>query len=838
MDGRRFTWPFVIGALVALFGAAQAVSWALQIDGPVLLAIGMGRIGLNTPVMLLPGGLCTMALAVEPQTGTVRDRLVLIGGAVLVAYPALILSQSVFGISLGLDFVRVPTPPTEQTPHPGRVSPNACLGFISAGVAVLLAREAPAVARLAAFNIALLTMGLVAGAGIVGHLLGLEMLYRLASFNRLLPPTAFGLLTLAAALWHLRDRLNPHSEHTPHRLQRRITERAVIVLTLASLSAGIAGFVVMRETFEKSVRQTMLLTTRTNADAIAETLKNGLAFTRSISGNHAVENLLGQLGQHPDDAPAAQLLSQLAAGFVGAGFSGAEVQDRQGQRVVQVGRLTEKQGAIVHPLQLPGMQADLRWEQGYVLHAEAPVQWNGNVVGRIVSEQRLQSFDRLLAALRATDESSDALVCGLQGQAALCAPTRFYPQPFHVPMYDAQGRPRLPINRALLGETGVLITKDLRGIPVVAGYTPLQGLGLGLVVKTDVDTLYAPLKARVNQLTVLLLALVGLGTAALLARVRPLLSQVMAEQQRTLAVKQRLRAITDNVPALIAQHDTRERYLFANAHYKSLLGLDPAELLGRTMAESRGPEYMAQVGEHVAAVLRGQRVTFEMQLQIDGQTRYYQQNYVPDLDPEGRVMGFYSVATDITAAKEVERRLSEMARHDQLTGLPNRRQFDERLPEVLTRARRNRTGLALMFLDVDHFKSINDTLGHATGDAVLVEFGKRLKHSVRGTDTVARLAGDEFVVILEGLSADDEAEHVAGKIVTAMREPFRVGDRTISITTSVGVAFHEDCDATPEDLLAAADSSLYEAKTAGRNTFRLFARPGRRLHDDGGKPTE
>ncbi|MBT2326314.1 GGDEF domain-containing protein [Variovorax paradoxus] len=159
---------------------------------------------------------------------------------------------------------------------------------------------------------------------------------------------------------------------------------------------------------------------------------------------------------------------------------------------------------------------------------------------------------------------------------------------------------------------------------------------------------------------------------------------------------------------------------------------------------------------------------------------------------------------------------------DTLTDLPNRLAFSEYLPTAISRAERTGSALALMFLDIDSFKSINDTLGHAGGDGVLTEFARRLHDSVRSTDMVARLAGDEFVIVLENLSIEDSAALVAGKIVERIREPaFQIDGRLLEVTTSIGVAFRRPTDGpiTAPELLAQADAALYDAKAAGRNRF-------------------
>ena len=168
-----------------------------------------------------------------------------------------------------------------------------------------------------------------------------------------------------------------------------------------------------------------------------------------------------------------------------------------------------------------------------------------------------------------------------------------------------------------------------------------------------------------------------------------------------------------------------------------------------------------------------------------------------------------------------KRRLEKLSLSDPLTGLPNRRQFDEKLAEALRRGQRQQQRIAVMFMDIDHFKTINDSLGHGAGDAVLREVGTRLKACVRETDVVARLGGDEFVVLLEGLDDAGGAELLAQKIVEAIRGESFLGDKPVRVTTSVGVALSENENATATGLLQRADEALYDAKRAGRDGFRM-----------------
>ncbi|MGL6155625.1 MAG: diguanylate cyclase domain-containing protein, partial [Ralstonia mannitolilytica] len=200
--------------------------------------------------------------------------------------------------------------------------------------------------------------------------------------------------------------------------------------------------------------------------------------------------------------------------------------------------------------------------------------------------------------------------------------------------------------------------------------------------------------------------------------------------------------------------------------------------------------------------------------------RHFRGQLVPDAaeTADGRY-GIYAFVQDVTEAKRSEMELSRMARFDALTGLPNRYELYERLRAALKRRHRVPASLGVLYLDVDHFKRINDTYGHAAGDAVLVEVAQRLQRAVRRTDTVARLAGDEFIILLDPIDAPEDALHTAQKAINAIRPPIHLpGDMVVHVTASIGVACPGPEISDPDAALREADQGLYWAKSRGRDT--------------------
>ncbi|MEO7577711.1 MAG: PAS domain S-box protein, partial [Massilia sp.] len=428
--------------------------------------------------------------------------------------------------------------------------------------------------------------------------------------------------------------------------------------------------------------------------------------------------------------------------------------------------------------------AALVWRDGYFLQVEHRVFDNGKLVGVLRTEQPLRAFERMISDIHKSSPSADVLICGRERDDAVCAPSRLYAQSKRIPMYLPDGRINLPINRALINETGTSRTPDLRGVPVLAGYAPIPGFGLGMVVKIDESAVFAPLRKRLIEFAGVVLLIIALGAVALRFQVRPLLTRLLGEQtrnrlildnshdafialdvdgnvtdwnsqaermfgwtqqevlgrplaelvippnqrrahnealarfavsgqgrvanrqveltamrrdgsefpvelsitgyhegegyasnafvrdisarkasERQLVEKERfLRTVTDNIPALIAYVDRDQRYLFANASYHAILGIDHAAMLGKTIAEALGPDTYALLAPQIALVLGGEAVHYEQERPARGGISHFMTDYIPDFGDDGQVAGFYIMVMDITARKKAEIRQAESER--------------------------------------------------------------------------------------------------------------------------------------------------------------------------------
>ena len=191
---------------------------------------------------------------------------------------------------------------------------------------------------------------------------------------------------------------------------------------------------------------------------------------------------------------------------------------------------------------------------------------------------------------------------------------------------------------------------------------------------------------------------------------------------------------------------------------------------------------------------------------------------------------------DITERKKAEEKLTQLALYDQLTGLPNRTMFHEKLTSALLQARRAKSEMALLFIDLDGFKTVNDTLGHGVGDQLLREVGKRLRISIRESDTAARMGGDEFMVILNNLHDRSQALLIAEKIINAINQPMQLDGNKCNVGASIGIAIYPEQAENASDLVRAADSAMYYAKASGKNAYRLSNQHLLTQQLDGGMP--
>lgn len=284
-----------------------------------------------------------------------------------------------------------------------------------------------------------------------------------------------------------------------------------------------------------------------------------------------------------------------------------------------------------------------------------------------------------------------------------------------------------------------------------------------------------------------------------------------------------LKVVAATLPVLVAVADKHQRYLFTNDAFDQWVGRPHGRLAGQHAREVLGEAEYERRRPHIEAALSGERVMFESG--TEGH-QYFETTYIPFRDADGQVAGLVALSQDVTSHKRQHQILLDASQTDPLTGALNRAGFDLRVGEALMRAHEDQHALALLMVDLDRFKPVNDEHGHATGDALLVAVAQRLQKVLRPTDMLARLGGDEFAVVLPDVKDAAAARTVARKIVAALGEPFAIDGKQLSIGASVGVALARHGDDSVQALAQRADVALYQAKRAGRGRFEMAAAEG------------
>lgn len=289
-----------------------------------------------------------------------------------------------------------------------------------------------------------------------------------------------------------------------------------------------------------------------------------------------------------------------------------------------------------------------------------------------------------------------------------------------------------------------------------------------------------------------------------------------------------LRALMENTEDSIYFKDRECRLLRVSRRMACNLGFsDPSELLGKTDIDLFGDAFGRRTLMEDLRIMESDEPIIgqvESRRMEDSGTNWTLTTKVPLHDAAGTVIGLMGITREINELKCAELDLQHLATHDQLTGLPNRYLLMDRMSQRLAHAERSRSIFAVFFLDVDDFKSINDVHGHEFGDLVLQSLAETLLGSVRGSDTVARIGGDEFVIILETLGGRQDAKLVADKILRRVAEPFTLERHEVKITVSIGISFHPDNAGDAEILLRASDYAMYVAKGQGKNGWQVCPR--------------
>ena len=317
-------------------------------------------------------------------------------------------------------------------------------------------------------------------------------------------------------------------------------------------------------------------------------------------------------------------------------------------------------------------------------------------------------------------------------------------------------------------------------------------------------------------------AMATLGVAVLLVAVLERIGEKQEQVKPDL-----LDAFLEHIPENVFFKDLNSRFIRVSDSMAKYCGLESsAEAANRSDADIFSAEHASEARADEEEAIRTGRPTIgkeEKETWPDGHETWVLTTKVPMRDRSGQIIGTMGISHNITDRKQAEIQVRHMALHDPLTGLPNRALLREQLKQRLAATKRNGKKLAVLLLDLDRFKYVNDSLGHHAGDCLLEAVAARLRRSMRGGDAVARLAGDEFVVVIPEIGSEKDVERVARKVLDAVAEPIEVENHELQVTASIGISMYPVSGENPDVLLQYADAAMYDAKKKGRGRYSFFS---------------
>jgi diguanylate cyclase (GGDEF)-like protein/PAS domain S-box-containing protein len=799
---------------IVVVGAIGAGGWIFE--SPLILTLGIGLLP-----MVFSTGLCFILCGIALWL-TTRDGMAARRACTLLAVSVMLLAAAALlewwlDQSLSVDFQFLQSWYDYGNKTPGRMAPNTAAAFIIIAFAIVLTGRITSRNRalgIVVLTFAVLSLGLT---GLAGYAMTPDLLFAWARSARMAVLTSFGMILCAVALRLTWTQSRWYGSQKYFREDGKMLLLGPATLLAVAITAGLSGFVLQQNTLQ-SVLVDKLQNVRDERSALFQTAlqlnRQSLSQERLAHLATAARSVL--LAQQSGSSAEANAI--IAAEMSGGTLRGILIESRSGAIV----------GAFGRPSAAPPIAANLNaehtaeliWDEDLMLRTRMTLTNDGKAIGTLVIDQSAPALENVLFGVANLGVTTEIAACVLNDARLLCFPGSRHTAPFSVDLSQGASR-KLPMQLALAGGPGHVVALDYRGQNVIAAYG-LLAPGLGFVVKQDAAELYAVIRRSLRFGAPLLAAIGLLGATMLYLQLKPLAGQLLASEARAKEREAQIRAIVESVGEGILAFDARGFILEVNPAVCEIFGYEASELIGKPtsllMPDRSHDATWGYFHRHLQLRLVGMAGQRNVKLsgkRKDG-TEFPLEATIGTTNSSGG-SAFVGVVRDITERNEAERALRILGKYDSLTALPNRSLFLERLSAAADGMNRTGAAIALMFIDVDGFKEINDSHGHRGGDDLLIQFAQRLQSAVRDTDMVARLSGDEFTILLEGLNdAKGDSLRVADKIIASLERPFMLSGREVRATASLGLVT-EAGSFNVAELLARADAAMYVAKRSGKN---------------------
>ena len=611
----------------------------------------------------------------------------------------------------------------------------------------------------------------------------------------------------------------------------RITYLSIVIVVIITLTGGLMVYLIMQRQSEMILDKELEASVHDHASELAAALNDNISYAHALAARPFVIDKLKHINGHYRDAVAAgkDLIQAVKPIVPNVDFNAIALYDNDNRLIAQWGDV-EARPEISIPLHAP-LNMLLIYSGGSFIRTTINVADGNQRLGHIVMESPLPKLDAMIKNAAQRGRTAELAICGPLKEDMTCLKTTLTSHVFPRLSRVRNGKP-LPMSYALDGRAGVITSHDYRGKKVEAAYTAVGDFGLGMVLKIDTDELYASVRKEIFNIAPYILGLMLAGVLLLRWRVMPLVRKLVVSEREARESNEKLaeneahiRAVVENIDDGLVIFAESGRIESANSAAQRIFGYDKGEVAGLQIHQlfshdDDQREFIMDLflnpGEHM-----GDENTLELSgMRKDG-TNVPIELRVTEMRWKGHRM-LIGLFNDITKRKAFESQIVYLANHDSLTGLPNRDLLWDRINQAITHARRNENMIAVLFIDLDYFKNINDSLGHQTGDQLLQQVAKLISRQVREGDTVARQGGDEFIVVLPDIGKTEHAAQIAQKILSALSEPIWMEGREFHSSASIGISVFPENGLTVESLLQNSDTAMYHAKHLGRGIYQFF----------------
>ncbi len=634
--------------------------------------------------------------------------------------------------------------------------------------------------------------------------------------------------------------------------QPRIVLIAGIILIVVTLLVGVGIFMVMQRHAEELLSKSLQLSLQSRVQLTRAEIGAGFDRTMVVAHRPHLIHVIQQVNAGANPGPARDEINMIIANpLLQSGLSAIAVYSKDGQELARAGVFTQ-QPELAVPLNLPG-HVQLLWDGQLLLRAVVEMKSEmhqpgivahhqvkeGRVIGKVMTEASLPATTGALKEASRLGGTGELALCASFGLNMQCFPGTLLPNVLTRSQSTSKGD-LLPMAHALAGKTGFVSARDYRDQQVAAAYAPVGDLGLGMVLKMDSAELYAPVWMQLRKLIPLLIGVLVIALLSLRWLLVPLVLRLVRSEAQASEMnaslgdsEARFRTVVATLAEGVLLRDAEAKIIDCNASAERIIGKTLAQMKGFV---SIAPEWqtLREDGSLMPVEERPSAVAMRTGLpqsnvvvcyrKPDGSVLWGLNNAQPLFEGSGGIpSGCVTSITDITERKQAEDRLNYLAYYDELTGLPNRVRFKKHLEQAMLAAKGSDALVAVVFLDLVRFKNVNDTLGHDAGDQMLKVVAQRLLETVRSGDTVARLSGDEFTIVLADIGHEGDAAHVAQKMLHAFELPFRIAGRELVMGASLGIAIFPLDTGDASELLSYADIAMYSAKAAGGNRYQFYA---------------